>query len=1267
MAIKTVTVSINGVDTDYLNLSILKKIDRTLDFGSFVVPQSVRSDLYKRGDVVHIVGSLNGSDYNEYVVIESDDRKFLAPINGVDYFNHNITLVEYTYLLQFKTGSNMEFPVPVDGPPFSCYDILKAIQLTTPMETLDVVNDTRMYSIEGDHLNPFQRTGLARLATDTPAPEFTFNNETVREMNDKVLDYMGGISRLRFPGVLSRDDYNEFNELRVKDEDTKTRTSFHDLAKYSTNAVLDLENKTYSNDIASSSIVEPSVDDTQVFSTDEAILTTENAKQSVKKNVRDLSKVEMYVLQEDLFGVDERVLYDITEWVLEYENWRKNGLGSLFVADDLLTKKLKRNTVYYKRGTKDILTWFDTYSLSATTTLEHIIFAVQFREGVSPTRYIPTSLFDFENSMRFTYITSDNSRVVVERKDLEDIDFDSDLIMGQSARNLSTERAVRVAYNNLQMQGLEDYKTSMVVDSFNDIYNINDYTLDGFKLTEIEIQFRERNLLINYKWTKNYVKSSDFISLKGEIRESDISGYNAVVPRYYNYAQYIELNTVSEPDTSQMDLQFYFTMFSSFYSIKTNTPIKNAFLSSNDMQIETDESIAVAVNSSEGGDAFHFELGIEDSLIAGNSIVQEGAVHTSQAVEYKDVNGELNDVKIEWADSYTGDKLLFPMINNTGKGNILIANDSNYLIKANINEAVNFGMRVQMINNINYKNTFVLGDRFFKGNNLIRVIDSYDTIKIFASTNEIYRNSDRIVPKGVEVSRTLDFVFTNGVSVALNTPLLVGSYASWAIVGVDSNDIEHLILGVNQNIDGALEEIDKIYWNGKNKNPNKRYFDVTIDFAGTVPNAPSNLTATVISDVRIDYTWEDNSNNESTFYIELALDNLFTQFVAAALVGAGVTSSSFTNLDPETLYYARVVARNTEGDSAPSNTEVATTSDSVPLGPSDLVIGTITDVSVEVDWTDNSDNETNFVARFSVTGEFGTYYLKDNAIPANATTFTYTDLTPNQEYYFRIYAENNNGLSTLFAQGTATTNLVPVDTTVQPTITDVTASHDSIHWKVLNNDAFDVTVYSEVGDATPEDVIGTNIASGQKTALHTRSFLDPETPYIIYAKAQATGKALSTAHTFNVTTDVAPVATYDYTFSYNGGEGGYTNVTRTGENLDFIIPPTPSEDEFYTFTGWSPTPPDTHSPSNDGGSSVAEYSYNPPLPTLATPTGLAVSQSLFSWNAVANATGYFFRVPGESWIFTTNTSTGILRVSGTYEVYAIASGYNDSAIASIVF
>jgi len=78
--------------------------------------------------------------------------------------------------------------------------------------------------------------------------------------------------------------------------------------------------------------------------------------------------------------------------------------------------------------------------------------------------------------------------------------------------------------------------------------------------------------------------------------------------------------------------------------------------------------------------------------------------------------------------------------------------------------------------------------------------------------------------------------------------------------------------------------------------------------------------------------------------------------------------------------------------------------------------------------------------------------------------------------------------------------------------------------------------------------------------------------------------------------------------------------------------------------------------------------YNDPTPsTLSTPTGLSVGADTFSWNAVTNATGYYFEVPGAgSYTYTSSTSTSILPLGGTYKVYAVAAGFNDSNVASIV-
>ena len=98
----------------------------------------------------------------------------------------------------------------------------------------------------------------------------------------------------------------------------------------------------------------------------------------------------------------------------------------------------------------------------------------------------------------------------------------------------------------------------------------------------------------------------------------------------------------------------------------------------------------------------------------------------------------------------------------------------------------------------------------------------------------------------------------------------------------------------------------------------------TTDPAGSVPAAPSNLSATAISKTEIDISWTDNASDETGFKIERSDRNNFN-FVQIATVGANVTSFSDTGLKKNTTYYYRVRATNANGDSAYSNEASAQT------------------------------------------------------------------------------------------------------------------------------------------------------------------------------------------------------------------------------------------------------------------------------------------------------------------------------------------------------
>jgi hypothetical protein len=94
----------------------------------------------------------------------------------------------------------------------------------------------------------------------------------------------------------------------------------------------------------------------------------------------------------------------------------------------------------------------------------------------------------------------------------------------------------------------------------------------------------------------------------------------------------------------------------------------------------------------------------------------------------------------------------------------------------------------------------------------------------------------------------------------------------------------------------------------------------------TIPDAPSGLSATTVSQSQIDLAWTDNSNDEDGFSIERKTGAGGT-YEEIDTVDAGTTMYEDTGLVPSTTYYYRVCAYNAAGSSAYSNEANATTDD----------------------------------------------------------------------------------------------------------------------------------------------------------------------------------------------------------------------------------------------------------------------------------------------------------------------------------------------------
>jgi len=188
---------------------------------------------------------------------------------------------------------------------------------------------------------------------------------------------------------------------------------------------------------------------------------------------------------------------------------------------------------------------------------------------------------------------------------------------------------------------------------------------------------------------------------------------------------------------------------------------------------------------------------------------------------------------------------------------------------------------------------------------------------------------------------------------------------------------------------------------------------ITISAASTtVPNAPSNLSTTDVSEDQITLIWVDNSNNESGFHIERGTSPT-SVFLEIASPPADTTVYTDRGLSPQTTYYYRIRAYNTTGNSAFSNLTNATTPEiygppPTLASPSNLTATATSSSQINLSWLDNSNNEDGFrIEKQNADNSWS----EISHVPANITSYSNTGLTANTSYSYRVRAYNGDAYS----------------------------------------------------------------------------------------------------------------------------------------------------------------------------------------------------------------------------------------------------------------
>ena len=171
------------------------------------------------------------------------------------------------------------------------------------------------------------------------------------------------------------------------------------------------------------------------------------------------------------------------------------------------------------------------------------------------------------------------------------------------------------------------------------------------------------------------------------------------------------------------------------------------------------------------------------------------------------------------------------------------------------------------------------------------------------------------------------------------------------------------------------------------------------------PAGPTELTAILISAGRVSLDWTDNSNNETGFEIERSTTSGsgFVQIADSSDVGPNTTSFIDSTASVGTIYFYRVRAVNTNGNSSYSN-EASTLAVKINP-PSSLAAYGASSNQVLLVWTDNSDNESGFIIeKASFDGTFINAFEEIAKVGKDVTYYRDGKISPAFTYFYRVKA-----------------------------------------------------------------------------------------------------------------------------------------------------------------------------------------------------------------------------------------------------------------------
>lgn len=291
------------------------------------------------------------------------------------------------------------------------------------------------------------------------------------------------------------------------------------------------------------------------------------------------------------------------------------------------------------------------------------------------------------------------------------------------------------------------------------------------------------------------------------------------------------------------------------------------------------------------------------------------------------------------------------------------------------------------------------------------------------------------------------------------------------------------------------------------------------DASTVLPAAPTNFSATTFSSSQIDLAWDDNATNETAYDLQRCTGVACVDFARVDSLPANTAAYSDVGLTPNLAYRYRLRALNGAGASAFSAIIDATTN--VPADPSDLAAIASSPTSITISWTDNSDNETDFVIQrcpnlSCLDGDFSDL----SVVGAGVTNYVDGSVTLGDIATYRVKAVNLNGSSRYSNNAFASVTIpMPADNF---TATNTSANRIALAWIDGSNNETGFELERCVGAGCSSFGLLATLPPGTSAYTDSATVLDETYSYRVRAINFVGNSSYSATGTANTIRPLAP-------------------------------------------------------------------------------------------------------------------------------------------------